>query len=387
MRRLRIGVNALHVVRDSGGGGTYAFELLRELAADSSLEVTAFVSREFPRERITEPAFHAVRWVHVPVPVLGGGAANVPLRMAGQWVLLPLLALRHRLDVLHGLANVSPPLHPGVAAVVTVPDVIWMRFPGTMTPRATTGFKLVTPPAVRAAERVITLSHAAKGDLVELLRVPPDKIDVIHLGVRQPGGVPATPEGELRRRFAIGDRPVILCVAPKREHKNLAGLLSAVSHLRDQTAVVALLGATTEHERHLRDEAQRLGVAERVLFLPWLPDADLEGLYAIARCCVLPSFAEGFGLPVIEAMARQVPVAASNTSALPEVAGGAALLFDPHDPTEIAARIDALLDDDDIRGSVRARGLDRARALTWEATARATVAVYRRAAAQRRSGR
>jgi glycosyltransferase involved in cell wall biosynthesis len=153
-------------------------------------------------------------------------------------------------------------------------------------------------------------------------------------------------------------------------------------------AVVVLVGAPTPYEDELRAEAAALGLGDRVVFPEWLSGEDLEGLYRLASCFVLPSFEEGFGLPVLEAMARDVPVATSNCSSLPEVAGDAALLFDPADPRDIARCIDALLGDPGLRASCVERGRERVSAFPWQATAEATLDVYRRAIDdQRRGGR
>jgi alpha-1,3-rhamnosyl/mannosyltransferase len=116
-----------------------------------------------------------------------------------------------------------------------------------------------------------------------------------------------------------------------------------------------------------------------VRFLGWVDDRTLDGLYRAARCLVFPSLAEGFGLPVLEAMARGTPVACSRTSSLPEIAGEAALYFDPLETAEIAVAIEQLLDDAQLRHRLRDAGLERARSFTWEATAAATVAAYERA--------
>jgi glycosyltransferase involved in cell wall biosynthesis len=137
-------------------------------------------------------------------------------------------------------------------------------------------------------------------------------------------------------------------------------------------------GYPTAHESELRARAAALGIAEDVRFPAWLSSAELEGLWAIARAFVFPSLYEGFGLPVLEAMARGVPVACSNASSLPEVAGDAALLFDPHDQAAIATAISRLLGDETLRARLQARGAARARQFTWERTARLTLESYAR---------
>ena len=140
-----------------------------------------------------------------------------------------------------------------------------------------------------------------------------------------------------------------------------------------------LPGYVTWHEAELREVARRAGVAEDVRFLGWVTEDEVEGLWSITEAFVFPSLYEGFGLPVLEAMERGVPVACSNASCLPEVAGDAALLFDPADESAIAAAIARLMSDPAESGRLRAAGRERAAAFTWERTARLTLASYERA--------
>jgi glycosyltransferase involved in cell wall biosynthesis len=143
--------------------------------------------------------------------------------------------------------------------------------------------------------------------------------------------------------------------------------------------VLVLPGYPTAHEAELRARAASAGVAADVRFPAWVSAEELEGLWALAQAFVFPSLYEGFGLPVLEAMTRGVPVACSDASSLPEVAGDAALLFDPHDEAAIAGALRRLLDDEALREQLRARGLARASEFTWQRTARLTLESYRRA--------
>jgi glycosyltransferase involved in cell wall biosynthesis len=285
----------------------------------------------------------------------------------------------------HGLANVTPLMSPGVATLVTMLDLIWIHHPETMEAAATKGMLRVAPVSARRADRVLALSESAAADIARTLGLSRSKIDVAHMGVRLETPRP-TPAGErdLRGKLDLGEEPILLCVAQKRAHKNLAGLLRALALLSDGSARLVLPGTPTPHEAELQQLAAELGVVRRVRFPGWLSDEELEGLYHLATCFVLPSFQEGFGLPVLEAMARDLPVACSNVSSLPEVAGDAALLFDPRDPKAIALALDRLLADATLRDLMRVKGRERCRRFSWRATARSTLASYRRAIAQRR---
>jgi len=171
-------------------------------------------------------------------------------------------------------------------------------------------------------------------------------------------------------------------VSAKRPHKNLVRLIRALAAIpAERRPVLVVPGYPTPHEQELRALAAELGVAEDLRLPRWLGAADLEGLYELASCAVLPSLYEGFGLPVLEAMRRGLPVTCSDRSSLPEVAGHAALLFDPEDVPAITLALERLLGDAELRERLRKAGIERARRFTWRATADATARVYEAALA------
>ena len=370
---MRVGLNLLYLVEGAGGLGTYARELIPAmLALEPELRLTAFASRELPARDRESDWGREVEWVELPVTVTHGPQWNFANTAGAQWAAMPLLARRRRLDLVHGLANTAPLI--GVPSVVTVLDLIWLRFPETLSRRATLGMKATTPPSARRANRVIAISHAVKRDIVANLGVPEDRIDVTPLGFRLDLSVVPTPEADLRAALALGDSRVVLCVAQKREHKNLLNLIRAIVDVPE--AILVLPGAPTPHEAELRALAERLGAAVR--FPGWMSEADLEGLYRLAHAFVLPSFDEGFGLPVLEAMGRGVPVACSDAASLPEVAGEAALLFDPHDPVAMGRTIARLVRNDELREEMVLRGHARTDVFPWRRTAKLTLESYRR---------
>lgn len=189
----------------------------------------------------------------------------------------------------------------------------------------------------------------------------------------------------MRSRLGLGAGPVVLTVAAKRVHKNLERLVRSmvdVTH-RWPDAMLVMPGNPTPHEQDLRELARELGIAANVIFPPYVDAADLEGLYALAGCFVFASTNEGFGIPILEAMRRGVPVACSRASALPEVAGDAACYFDPYDVQDIARALNELLADTDLAARMIERGHERQATFTWEATARGTLESYARAWAGR----
>jgi glycosyltransferase involved in cell wall biosynthesis len=172
---------------------------------------------------------------------------------------------------------------------------------------------------------------------------------------------------------------VLLCTSGRLPHKNVAGLLDALSRMDSPRPVLVVTGYPTSHDVALLKKANELGVEEDVRFTGWLDPAMLEGLYAIASACVVASLDEGFGQPLLEAMIRGVPVAHSGAGALAEVAGDAGLRFAPRDPTDIAERLDAILTDARLRAQLVKAGLARAAAFPWDVTAQLTVAAYHHA--------
>jgi glycosyltransferase involved in cell wall biosynthesis len=263
--------------------------------------------------------------------------------------------------------------------VVTILDLIWHHHPGAMSQRNTALVRMFTKVSAARAQRVIAISEAAKNDLVETFGIPADRIDVTLLGSNGAPLGAVTPGRVVRERFGIGRRRFVLCAAQKRVHKNLLSLVAAIPHLKDPDVVVVMPGTSTPYEDELRRASARLGVADRLLLPSWVAQEDLESLFKECSAFALPSLMEGFGLPILEAMERGVPVACSNVSSLPEVAGGAALLFDPRDPRDIASKIDRILEGGPDVDDMITRGYRRCQELTWDQTALATLASYRRA--------
>jgi glycosyltransferase involved in cell wall biosynthesis len=381
---LSVGLNLTFLVEESGGAGRYARELARAiLDVEPDTRITAFVGSTAPARPFAAEIAERVELVRFPVR----GTGVPPWHLLAQLGALPVLAARRNLDVIHGLANLVPPLSPAVPTVVTILDLTWIHFPRTLRRRATLARKVLAPLCARAADRVIAISEAGKRDVVETLGLAPTKIEVTPLGVRSDESQePGSAEG-VRRRFGIPPGPVVLCVAQKREHKNLARLIRAVAAIRAEDVQLVLAGEPTPHERDLRTLAVELGIGVRVHFPAWVSERELAGLYELASCFVLPSFMEGFGLPVLEAMQHGIPVACSNASSLPEVAGPAAVYFDPSIEDEIARAIERLLHDRSLADELVRRGYERCAQFTWEATARRTLATYRRAIEDSRRSR
>jgi glycosyltransferase involved in cell wall biosynthesis len=288
-------------------------------------------------------------------------------------------ASRDRVHLLHSLGTTSP-VATRCPRVVTVHDLIYLHYPATFPVAARIALKAIVGPGARRAQRVIADSQAGKEDIAAHLGVPSARIDVAHLGCNITRVAP-TPEGEVRERLGLAGYRVCLCVSAALVHKNLEALIEAfarIAGVRTDVALVIAGHAGREQER-LRAVAAATGYEPRVILTGWISDPDLEALYSLATCCVYPSLLEGFGLPLLEAMARGVPVACADAASLPEVAGGAADLFDGRDVVSIARAIERLLDDGPHVADLVERGLARVGHFTWQRCAIATLASYERA--------
>lgn len=299
-------------------------------------------------------------------------------RTACEQVGLPRLARSRCWDVLHTLANRGPRF-PGVVSAVTVHDVIFFDH-RTMSPLSTHGMRWALKAAVAGADGVIAISEAAAGGIAGTLGVDRARIVAIPHG---PGRRPAAeaPAAEVRRELGLEGVRVALCVAALRAHKNQGLLVRALSHLPPDVHVV-LAGRDDGYLDEIRAEAARRGVEERLHVVNYVPDDELEALWQIADCAAFPTLAEGFGLPVLEAMRRGVPVACSNLPVLREVGADAARFFDQTDPESAATAVRLAMGD----GDLAKRGRERAAVFTWERAAVDTFDFYSRILASSRRG-
>jgi glycosyltransferase involved in cell wall biosynthesis len=362
---VKVGLDLLFLVPgETGGRETYARELMRGLAAERpDIELTALVNRETTGEGFWSEAARVV-------PVGSSGVAR------GSWALGELWRLPRAargLDVLHSVANFGP-LHSGAARVLNVHDVLWRQLPQTVPTAMRLGTNVLVTAAARRADRVITGSRTAAADIERELRVPAERLSVVPNGVTLPPLARPTPAD-----LGQGDRPLALSVATDLPHKNLGALIDGLALIpADARPLLAFAGHGTD-SGPLRARAIERGVEGDVRLLGSVDPDRLEGLYAAAALMITATRFEGFGLPVLEAMARGVPVACSNLPVLREVAGDAAVWLEPGSPESIGRAITtALADAEPLRSAGRAR----AQQFSWAAAARATADVYERALAR-----
>jgi glycosyltransferase involved in cell wall biosynthesis len=350
------------------GVGRYALNLARGIAACLAPSERLVVLRDpAGASRWDLPAGAAVQVVDVPLS---------PFALRQQWV-IPALLRRHGVHVYHSPYYLMP-FRPGVPSVVTVHDLIPMRYPHFFSPVQRLIFAVAVRLAVRAARLIITLSTATARDLERFLGLTDERILVIPAAA-DPAFRPQRIEeiAALRARLNLPER-YVLYVGSNKPHKNLVRLIDAWARLQPQPFPLVLAGLWDARYPDAPRRVAALGLDQAVRFLGAVTADDLPALYGGALMVVLPSEYEGFGFSAIEAMACGVPVVCSNTASLPEVAGDAAVLFDPLDVAAMAAAIDTVLGDQRVRTDLARRGLERAAQLSWQQTADATLAAYRR---------
>ncbi len=373
---MHVGLDLLFLLAgETGGRETYARELIAsmgEIAADTRF--TAFVNREAAASLAADLG-PGVTVVRLPVT-----ARRPEQWAAGELGLLPVAAARAGVDVLHSMANFAP-FTGRFRRVVTIHDLQYLALPELLSWPMRHGTDLLVRGAAARAARIIAVSGAGRDELVSHLRVDPARIDVVPNGVRLPLGDAGAAAAPWRARLDVADRPVILVVATNLPHKNLGLALSAVSLLPlEPRPLLVLAGQGTDGD-DLARRAYALGVGKDMRGLGSVDRRSLDGLYAVADCVFVPSLHEGFGLPVLEAMARSVPVTCSDLPALREVGGEAALYFDPREPSQAADALGRILRDDALAARLREAGREQAAGFSWAQSAQETLETYRRALA------
>jgi glycosyltransferase involved in cell wall biosynthesis len=370
---VHLGLDLLFLVPGaSGGRETYARELttaIREQRDD--LRVTAFINRE------TAAIGHGFwRDLADKVVVLRGASALDRRRWAlGELVMLPRAATRENIEVLHCPANFAP-LHGPFARVVTLHDLIFRRLPGTVPTPLRWGTEATVPPAARRAHRIITGSDAARDDIVAELNLKRDLITVIPHGIAPAPKVAEAAVARTRARLGADGRPIALSVATDVPHKNLTVLARGQAELPAEERPLLVFAGFGTDSGELPGLVDELGLADDVRVLGAVAPDELEALYAQADVLVTATLYEGFGLPVLEAMARGVLVACSDLPVLREVAGSDAELLDPRDPTSIATALRRLLSGGAELAARREAGRRRAARFTWDAAATQTLRVF-----------
>ena len=388
---MRIGIDIAVITSAYGGIGRYTEQLLRALLPLlEDDELILFAGSSLPqwidelahqrRDGQTEPGRSLIALRRAPSTRRG--------RVFRTNLLVGPILARLGVQVFHSPDNVNAPLTAGrqVSLVVTLHDLIPILYPQTVSRRHHLLWRLMLHRIVARADRIITVSGATADDLADLVPGAAGKTRVIHLGV-DPAFGNAKPEDveDIRRRLRLPSE-YILFVGTLEPKKNVQGLLQAYARLKARRDVPPLViaGQIGWMAETVFETVEQLRLGASVRFVGFVSDQHLPALIRGATLFVFPSVYEGFGLPVLEAMACGVPVVTSNRSSLPEIADGAAVLVDPFDPDSIAGGIEAILQDRDLARRLAVLGRQRAESFSWERTARETLQVYRELAASGR---
>jgi len=369
---MRVALDGLPLQVRSAGIAGYTEELVRALAAlHPAPALTLFGLAAWPGAAAAPSLPSNVRWRRA---LLYPAIMGAPLMALPR--LLPLGAALRDVDLFHATNYCVP--RARVPLVITVHDLALLRFPALGTPALRQMVGRVQAGAA-AARRVIADSEATARDLRELLGVPGAKLRVVYPGCAahfQPLDAAAAGAVLARHGLAPG---YIMHLGTREPRKNLPRLLRAYGRLGAAAPPLVLAGGAGWGVDELPALFDTLGLRSRVRLLGPVASADLPALYSGAALFAYPSLYEGFGLPVLEAMACGTPVVTADVASLPEVAGDAALLVDPHDDVALADAIGRVLRDPALHADLRARGLARARTFTWERCAAQTMAVYEEA--------
>jgi len=367
----RIGINAHLLSEREGyrraGIHQYISQILAHLPVEDDLEYVVY-TRHAALARKQNCRVVQSRWP----------TERRQLRILWEQAMWPMHAIRDHLDLLHSMAFVMPAL-TCKPAVVTVYDLSFMHYPERFVPIQRLYLTSQTRRSCRQAKRIVVISESGRDDVQRFFGVPEARIDVIHPGVSPLFG-PHSPEqiADFRRRHRLPER-FLLHVGTLQPRKNIPALITALTRLTDREIPLYLVGGKGWLYEEVFAQVADLGMQDRVRHVGYVSDEDLPLWYCAASLLAFPSVYEGFGMPIVEAMACGTVVVAADTAAVPEAAGDAALYFDPQDIDALAEQMERALVDSDLAATMRARGLVQAARFSWERAGRQMASVYRAA--------
>jgi glycosyltransferase involved in cell wall biosynthesis len=370
---MRIGFDARLVYYQQAGIGQYILQLVQGLARltnpdrqseeRSAHKLWIFRSRKAPPLDLPAWVRQAKLWT--------------PSHHRYESAALTAELTGRRLGLLHS-PDFIPPFGGRSRSVITIHDLNFIHFPQFLTPESARYYGQIHR-AVERADHILTDSNWTRDDVITHLEVLPEQVTTVHLAAAQVYR-PITDRQEVRRAVMRYGLPsdFIIFVGTLEPRKNVPTLLKALRQLRDggYDVHLAIVGRKGWLYEEIFSTLTELKLAEQVHFLENVSSEDLARLYNAARCLTLPSYYEGFGLPPLEAMACGTPVVVSDRSSLPEVVGDAGLLIEPDSAEDLSAALARVLDDSDLRTSLRQRGLVRSSEFSWTKAARQTMAVY-----------
>jgi glycosyltransferase involved in cell wall biosynthesis len=373
---MRIGIDAKVMSLQAGGTGRAALNLVRSCLQEAekhypAMEFVLFTGPRTSLDGLQGPNWRVDRRFHA-----------IDSSLMRLLFYIPTALREQRIDLFHGLDHIGIPLTRKVGTYITaIHDVIPLLWPRFFTLRHRLVVALAARRVRQQADLIIAPSAATKADIVRRLHIAPERVTVIPLGCepRFHPVVDARHLASVRQKYGLPAR-YLLCVSTLEPRKNLPVLLQAYALLRaerhHEDLKLVIAGRKGWLYQDIFAMVTALDLQQDVVFTGFVDDEDLPDLYRGARLFVFPSLYEGFGLPILEAMASGVPVIASNTSSMPEVAGDAAILVDPRHPQALAEGLRRILAETALRESLQQKGLQQASRFSWEAAAQKTLAVY-----------
>jgi glycosyltransferase involved in cell wall biosynthesis len=368
---MRIGINLLYLIPGIvGGTETYAAGLLHGLAEIDELdEFVVFVNKESENWPIPE----ASNFNRVVCPVY---ANNRIQRYLFEQLRLPKLLIKHRINLVHSPGYVMPLKSP-CPSIVSILDIVY-EYPGAYSFLKKQILKILVGASARRADHILTISESSRKQILSRFNIQPEKVTVTLLAhkLREKGNEQNWTE--LNSKFGIFSE-YLLTFSSLSPSKNIPMLLKAFAQLLEKLnkkIKLVLVGHEPGRGESLKKIANELGLQDSVIFTGYLSDKDLSLLLSHAMIFVFPSLYEGFGLPVLEAMSNGIPTICSNVASLPEVAGDAALFFNPGSLDEITKVLQSLIADPDLRDELIAKGYKNVQRFSWTKTAETTLSIY-----------
>ncbi|RMH01953.1 MAG: glycosyltransferase family 1 protein [Chloroflexi bacterium] len=376
--RKRVGIDVTAALTQGGGIGRYTRELVRAVTAvDQTHEYHFFSARPPATLPVSDPLPSGEHVHHHPAPLDEHWLYRLWYRLR---LPIPVQWFTGSLDLFHSPDFVLPPVAGHIPTLLTVHDLSFVHYPDTFPENLVAYLNRVVPWSVRRATHVLADSQATKTDLETIWGVPAEKITVLYCGVNEHFR-PVTDGKRITavlRKYQLDNIPYILTVGTVQPRKNYQMLIRAFAPIATQFPHhLVIAGGRGWLYDDMLAEVQRLNLTDRVHFIGFVDDDDLPALYSAATLFVFPSLYEGFGLPLLEAMACGTPVVTSNASSLPEVVGETAVLLPPHTPEPWTNTLHQLLTDSNARSHLQAQGFQQVQKFSWETAAHQLIQIYK----------
>ncbi len=371
--KLNIGINIRFIQTTISGIGKYVLELVKGLAkVDTTNKYTLY---EYGHTQVVKPAENK----NITYVVPSFYSSSRTMRIFWEQFFFPWYLKKNRIDIFHGPSFMLPVIN-SCKSIITVHDLTFIRYPESFTISTKIYYWLFFKRSLKNANMIIADSEATKKDIIKYFNIHPRKIEIIYLGVDDKFKVIKNKSliVNVRKKYKLPES-FFLFTGVLSPRKNIEGALRAFSSLKTKHKFV-VVGAKGWLYKSIFDIVEKLKINEKVIFTGYIDADDLHLVYNAAEALVFPSFYEGFGLPILEAMACGCPVITSNISSMPEVAGDAAILVNPRNIEQISVAMKTIVTNRAMKIQLIKKGLIQAKKFTWEKTAKETKALYERVA-------